>query len=224
MSYGHKGRSTRRNTRDPQRRLTRRRCAALLIGGVVGVGLLRGSDAAHAAEKAVVTVNERLPFVVNANELRAASVKVTDHGIESGKARVRKPDRNNRPNTNLEVKRWYHNPVASIVKVELVAGKVREGVLQAIYEAGSNLDEAPRLVNTKGQTFMAVGWVRWTGAEFTFDFDTGQAIKTLREIDPGKVAEGENLTLLFQVPKQMTLASFTCGTYTLELSPQVPVK
>jgi len=203
-------------------RWSRRRCLRIIGGVAIAPTLLRATRA-KAAGRSPVKVDGELPFVVNANNLTADGVKVKDNGILRGQTRVRKPGKGLRPRKKLAVDRWYANPAAKIVQVTLVDGDVRKGLLQAIYDAGQNVDQTPYLLDAKGRKFMAVGWIVANQGDFRFSIDHGKPIRELGDTDPGRVSNGQTFKLVYQIPKGMTLAAFRCGSYTLKLPP-TPVK
>ncbi len=160
-------------------------------------------------EGVAVEVSARLPFTISINDLRMRNGDAENGMLTRASARIARPNR--RVGSGNSVDQIYHDPSSSaVVQVELHPDRARSMFGQALEVAAMNT-QAPVLVDAGGNRYRSVGYIEATDGQMEININTSQPMRSLAEIDLGRLQNNERLILYFLVGHNTHLVSFQIG-------------
>jgi len=171
------------------------------------------------AEGDMISVSDSLPYTLSRNRLQMNNVRVEDNAIVSGQAQVRY-ERRQSIGANLAVTKIHTPSNMATVQVN-IDKKVAESLFgQAM--ATAQLTTPPELLAASGDTYQAIGFMRYTNSDFHINLDPTQRVRSLQQTGIQRLRDDETLALIFQVARDTQLLRFRIGRQEQRVNVQVP--
>ncbi len=157
-----------------------------------------------------ITVSDRLPFSIDKNALSlSGNATLKDGGIVLGFGTAKRETAG--VPRELAIDHVSHTDNQLVVTVDLGLRSEKKSLLGRILALPGNITP-PVLIDTNNQTYWAIGFAVVTSKELVrFKIDPNQTIRSLVELDFGRLTPNDQLLLYYHVPKGATLIRFQLG-------------
>ena len=171
------------------------------------------------AEGDMISVSDSLPYTLSRNRLQMNNVRVEDNAIVSGQAQVRY-ERRQSIGANLAVTKIHTPSNMATVQVQIDRKDAESLFGQAM--ATAQLTTPPELLAASGDTYQAIGFMRYTNSDFHVNLDPTQRVRSLQQTGIQRLRDDETLVLIFQVARDTQIVRFRIGRQEQAVNVRVP--